>query len=126
MQMSPRSQTSPTHQPLFLGPDDGGSEQAGDAAPFLSPSDSDVAPPSRLSSAGFIFSRRAAAPSGRADEPSAELFDTMVSNPGQEQNRTCRRGARAQMLADSSKPHQQLALALALPATHLFWDKRLL
>lgn len=28
--------------------------------------------------------------------------------------------ARAQMLADSSKPHQQLALALAFLATHLF------
>lgn len=42
-------------------------------------------------------------------------------------NRTAPAGkACAQMLADSSKPHQQLALALAFLATHLFWDKRLL
>lgn len=38
----------------------------------------------------FIFSRRGA----EADELSAEVFDTMVSKPGWEQNRTCRQHAR--------------------------------
>lgn len=37
----------------------------------------------------FIFSRRGAEP----DELSAEVFDTMVSKPGWEQNRTCRQHA---------------------------------
>ena len=38
----------------------------------------------------FIFSRRSA----EADGLSAEVFDTMVSKPGWEQNSTCRQHAR--------------------------------